>query len=100
MSTPDKNNPDGLGSYGKSPSRFVGRPRGQAKPLPNDATEGPMGSAAADQEVFEEAQREQCRKQALESSSPASVQPGAGGEEKRLNALPENKTKLSEGDEA
>ena len=79
MSIPDKNNPDGLGSYGKSPSRFVERPRDQAKDLPNDATAAPMGHAGADQEVFDAAQQKPVRKPASPSNLPKSGQVGKGG---------------------
>ncbi len=73
MSIPDKNNPDGLGSYGKCPSRFVERPKDQSdqeKVQPNDATASPMGHTSADQEVFDEPQEELGRKLASKSNPP------------------------------
>jgi hypothetical protein len=63
MSIDQKNNPDGQGSYGQSPSRFVVRPKEKTAIRPNDATAGPMGHTAEEQEVFDEAQRKKAQPQ-------------------------------------
>jgi len=61
--TIDKNNPDGQGSYGKTPSLFVARPKEKANLRTNDATAAPMGHSGEEQEGFDEAQRKQAQPQ-------------------------------------
>jgi hypothetical protein len=63
MTIDDMNNPDGHGSYGKSPSKFAARPKDKTTIRSNDATAGPMGHAAEEQEVFDEDQRKKARPQ-------------------------------------
>ena len=76
MSIADKNNPDGQGSYGRVPSRFVKRPKEKSEALPNDATGAPMDHAYQDQEVFDETQQEQARSPSPEKKTLKSSQSG------------------------